>query len=259
MSFRFWRLERRDRVAILAIDRPEAANAIDQAVLAELEEALRRLETEPRLRAILFTGAGGVFSAGGDIRTMRDMTVEEGRRFVEDGHRVLDAIAASHLVSVAAIDGAALGGGAELALACDLRIASERAVLGFPEVQLGLYPGWGGTQRAVRVLGPSRAKLLMLTGERVDARQAFDLGLVDRVVPADRLLPACLELAERVAVNSPTAVRQTKMAIVHGSEQALATALRLEIEGWMVNFATPDRVEGLTAFLERRAPRWSEP
>ncbi len=259
MGSRFLRLERRDRVAILAIDRPEAANAIDQAVLAELEEAFGDLESEPRLRAVVLTGAGDVFSAGGDIRAMRDMTLDEGRRFVEHGHRVLDAIAASHLVSVAAIDGAALGGGAELALACDLRVASERAVLGFPEVRLGLYPGWGGTQRALRLIGPSRTKLLMLTGERVDAHQALALGLVDRVVPTGRLLPTCLELAERVAANSPSAVRQTKMAIAAGGEQALATALRLEIEGWMVNFATPDRVEGLTAFLERREPRWREP
>jgi enoyl-CoA hydratase/carnithine racemase len=255
----FLRCDRRDDgVAVLVLERPEAANAIDGAVLGELEGAFWDLEGDPRVRAVVVTGGGRTFSAGGDIPAMRAMSVAEGRTFVEAGHRTMNLIAGSRLVSVAAINGAALGGGAELALACDIRIAAAGAVLGWPEVQLGLYPAWGGTQRAVRALGPSRAKLLMLTGDRVAAEEALAFGLVDRLVGPDELLPACIGVAGRVATASPLAVRQTKMALTYGPDQALAAALRLEIEGWMVNFATADRVEGLTAFLDRRPPRWSE-
>jgi enoyl-CoA hydratase len=251
-------VERRDgHVAVLAVDRPEAANAIDLAVLEELEGAFAGLEGDAGIRAVVVTGGNDrAFSAGGDIRAMRDMTVAEGRRFVERGHAVLDRIAASRLTTVAAVNGPALGGGAELALACDIRLASERAVLGFPEVQLGLIPGWGGTQRAARALGPSRARLLLLSADRVEAADALALGLVDRVMPSGELQDAAVALAGRIAAASPSAVRQTKMAIGDGAEQSLATGQRLEIEAWMVNFAHPDRTEGLTGFLEQRPPRW---
>lgn len=254
----FVRTEVRERVAVLTVDRQSAANAIDEAVLRDLDDAFAGVEAS-RVRSVVITGAGDrAFSAGGDIRAMRDMSVADGRRFVEFGHRVLNRIAASDVVSVAAVGGAALGGGAELALACDIRVAADTAVLGWPEVRLGLYPAWGGTQRAARVLGPARAKLLMLTGDRVPAAEALRMGLIDQVVPAAEVMEAALAIAGRVAEASPSAVRQTKMAITHGAGQSLPSALRLEIEGWMVNFAHPDRVEGLTAYLERRPPRWAE-
>lgn len=254
------RTEREGRVGILALDRPEVSNAIDLAVLGELEDAFIGLEREPGLRAVVITGGNEkAFSAGGDIRAMRDMTVEEGRPFVEAGHRVLDRIEQSRLVSIAALNGATLGGGAELALACDIRVAAEGVRLGFPEVTLGLYPAWGGTQRAVRLLGPGRAKLLILTGKVVRAEEAESLGLVEAVVPRQDLMECALGLARKVAEASPSAVRQAKTAIVHGGEEPLRYGLRLEIEGWMVNFAHPDRVEGLTAYLEKRKPRWDEP
>jgi enoyl-CoA hydratase len=251
------RTKNEDRVGVLAIDRPEASNAIDLEVLCELEEAFAALERRPGVRAAVITGGNEkAFSAGGDIRAMRDMTVAEGRRFVEAGHRVMDHIEQSRLVSIAAINGVALGGGAELALACDIRVAAEGVRLGFPEVKLGLYPGWGGTQRAARLLGPGRAKLLVLTGKTVDAAEAERLGLVEMIVPPQSLMETALSIASRVADASPSAVSQAKTAIVHGGEEPLRYGLRLEIEGWMVNFAHPDRVEGLTAFLERRPPRW---
>jgi enoyl-CoA hydratase len=254
-----WTVERRDDcVAVLAVDRPEAANAIDLAVLAQLDEAFAGLEADAEVRAVVVTGGNDrAFSAGGDIRAMRDLTVAEGRRFVERGHQVMNRIAASRLVTVAAVNGPALGGGAELALACDIRVASDRAVLGYPEVTLGLIAGWGGTQRAARAMGPSRARLLLLGGERIGASEALTLGLVDRVVPAGELRDAAVALAGRIAAASPSAVRQTKVAIRDGADQSLAGGLRLEIESWMVNFAHPDRVEGLTAFLEKRPPRWT--
>ena len=247
-------------MAILALDRPEVHNAIDLDLLCQLEEAFAGLERDRRLRAVVVTGGNDkAFSAGGDIRAMRDLTLEEGRRFVEAGHRVLDRIAESWLVTIAAVNGAALGGGAELALACDVRVAAEGVRLGFPEVTLGLIPGWGGTQRAARLLGPGRAKLLVLTGKTVRAEEAERLGLVEAVVPPDDLMERALEIARRAAAASPSAVRQAKTAIVHGGEEPLRYGLRLEIEGWMVNLAHPDRVEGLTAFLEKRQPRWGEP
>lgn len=257
-STSYWTVERRDgNVAVLAVDRPEAANAIDLAVLERLDEAFAGLEADADLRTVVVTGGNDrAFSAGGDIRAMRDMTVAEGRRFVERGHQVMNRIAASRLVTVAAVNGAALGGGAELALACDIRLASDRAVLGYPEVTLGLIAGWGGTQRAARVMGPSRARLLLLSGDRVGAAEALALGLVDRVVPAAELRETALTLAGRIAAASPSAVARTKVAIRDGVEQSLAGGLRLEIESWMVDFAHPDRVEGLTAFLERRSPQW---
>jgi enoyl-CoA hydratase len=171
----------------------------------------------------------------------------------------MDHIEQSRLVTIAAINGVALGGGAELALACDVRVAAEGARLGFPEVTLGLYPGWGGTQRAARLLGPGRAKLLILTGKTVDTAEAARLGLVELTASPASLMETALSIGRRVADASPSAVRQAKTAIVHGGEQPLRYGLRLEIEGWMVNFAHPDRVEGLTAFLERRPPRWEEP
>jgi enoyl-CoA hydratase len=251
------RTQSEDGVGVLAIDRPEASNAIDLQILWELEESFLALERQPEVRAVVITGGNEkAFSAGGDIRAMRDMTVGEGRRFVEAGHRVMDRIEQSRLVTIAAINGVALGGGAELALACDIRVAAEGARLGFPEVTLGLYPGWGGTQRAARLLGPGKAKLLILTGKTVGAAEAERLGLVEVTASPASLMENALSIARRVAGASPSAVSQAKTAIVHGGEEPLRYGLRLEIEGWMVNFAHPDRVEGLTAFLERRPPRW---
>jgi enoyl-CoA hydratase len=253
----FVSVDRHDQIAIVTIDRPQALNAIDAAVLGELEGALRDLDTDAQMRVIVITGAGDkAFSAGGDIRAMRDMTPTDARFFVERGQAFLNALERSRLVSIAAVNGYALGGGTELALACDMRIASERARMGLPEVTIGLFPGWGGTQRITRLVGTGRGKHLVFTGEQVTAAEALAIGLVNKVVPAEELLPQALSIAERICKNSPRGVEQAKIAIVSGHEQPLHYALRLEIESWLVNFATEDRVEGLTAFLEKRPPQW---
>jgi enoyl-CoA hydratase/carnithine racemase len=249
---------REGRVGIIRLDRPETSNAIDLEVLGELEVAIAGFESDSEARAVVVTGSGRSFSAGGDLTVMRDLDLVHGRQFIERGHQVMNQIAGSRLVSIAAVNGYALGGGAELAVACDIRIAAESALLGFPEVSIGLYPAWGGTQRASRLIGPGRAKLLMLSGERISAAEAERIGLVDRVVPNAELFATSVELARRIAANSPTAVRQTKMAIATGLDLPLSAALRLEIEGWMVNLATRDRVEGLNAVLERRKPDWKD-
>ncbi len=251
-------VRREGRVGVITLNRADTSNAIDVEVLGELEAAVVALESHNEVRAVVVTGAGRSFSAGGDISAMRDLDIASGRLFIERGHEVMNRIAGSRIVSIAAINGYALGGGAELAVACDIRIAADSAVVGFPEVSLGLYPAWGGTQRASRLIGPGRAKLLMLSGHRIPAAEAERIGLVDRVVPAGELFANSLELAARIASNSPTAVRQTKMAIATGLDLPLSAALRLEIEGWMVNLATHDRVEGLSAFLEKRKPDWRD-
>ena len=251
------RSDRRVQTAILTIDKPQTLNAIDPGVLGELEEAFIELERDPQMRVVIFTGAGEkAFSAGGDIRAMRDMSPTEGRHFVERGHEVLNRIERSRLISIAAINGYAFGGGTELALACDLRVAAEKARLGLPEVTIGLFPGWGGTQRITRLVGAGRGKYLVFTGEQVTAPVALEMGVVNNVVSNAELIQTCLAIAERICKNSQRAVEQAKIAIIHGLEQPLHYGLRIEIESWLVNFATEDRVEGLTAFLEKRPPQW---
>ena len=251
------RVERDGPVPLLVIDRQEAANALSLEVLDGLEAALDQLEGDRRTRCFVVTGAGErVFSAGGDIAQMRDLSVAEGPAFVGRGQAVLDRLAQCRLVSIAALNGHALGGGAELALACDLRVAAEEATFGFPEVGVGLIPGWGGTQRAVRLLGPARAKLVILTGRRLPAAEALRLGLVDVVVPRRDLLVSALELAAEISRQSPPAVVASKRAIDRGADLPIADGLAVEAAEWLENLATPERVEGLTAFLDRRPPRW---
>ena len=252
------RLERDRQVPVLLIDRPAAANALNLEVLDGVEAALAELEADLTCRSVVVTGSGGrVFSAGGDIAQMRDLANADGPAFVARGQAVLERLARSRLVSVAALNGHALGGGAELALACDLRVGAEEATFGFPEAAVGLIPGWGGTQRALRLVGPSRAKLAILTGRRLAMPEAFRLGLVDVVVPREQVLATALDLAAEIAAVSPLAVLASKRAIDGGAGLPLGEALELEAAQWQENFASEDRVEGLTAFLERRPPRWS--
>jgi enoyl-CoA hydratase len=253
----FVRVEVEPPFADLVLDRADALNAIDERVLGELEDAFERLEADESVRVVVITGAGKAFVAGGDIAAMQRMTVPEGERFVRRGHDLLLRIERSRLVVIAALNGYALGGGTELALACDLRVASERATLGLPETTIGLFPGWGGTQRLLRLVGLGAAKDLVFTGRRIDAAEALRLRLVERVVPHDELGAAARELAAAIAGNGPVAVSQAKKALNQGANMALDQAIAMEIEAWLVNFGTADRVEGLLAFLEKRKPRFS--
>jgi enoyl-CoA hydratase/carnithine racemase len=187
---------------------------------------------------------------------MKRMSVLEGEKFVYRGQRVLSQIENCSKVVIAAINGYALGGGMELAMACDIRIASEKAKLGLPETCIGLYPGWGGTQRLVRLVGKGIAKELVFTGCHLSAEEAKELGIVNKVVKHENLMNHCYQLAEKILANSPIAVMQAKKAINQGSEISLDQGLVLEAEAWLVNFSTEDRVEGLTAFLEKRKPQY---
>jgi len=244
-------------IAIITIDRPEVLNAIDDVTLAELEEAFNQIEDNDRIQVVIITGGGEkAFVAGGDIAAMKRMDVIEGERFVYKGQNVLRKIENSRKVVIAAINGYALGGGTELALACDIRIASEKAQLGLPEVCIGLYPGWGGTQRLVRLVGKGIAKELVFTGRRIPVQEAKELGIINKVVPHEELMNESKKLAESILANSPIAVQQSKKAINQGSEVSLDIALSLEAEAWLVNFSTEDRVEGLSAFLEKRKPNY---
>ena len=242
--------------ALLTFDRPEALNAVNDTVLDDLEAALARLESDTEGRAVVLTGAGRAFVGGGDIAHMAALTPDEGERFVYRGQRLLRRLDRLPLVTIAAINGFAFGGGLEIALACDLRLAAESAELGLPEVSVGLIPGWGGTQRLVRLVGRGIAKDLVLTGRRLSAPEALALGLVNRVSPAAGLLDACREIAAAVGQNSFLAVRQAKKAIDEGADLSLDQGLVVEAEAWLVNFCSADRVEGLRAFVEKRRPAY---
>jgi enoyl-CoA hydratase/carnithine racemase len=255
----FVRLEVEHPVALVTIDRPDALNAVDERVLDELSAVFTGLAADDRVRVVIITGGGDkAFVAGGDIAAMQRMSVREGERFARRGHEVLLQIERSRAVVIAAVNGYALGGGGELALACDLRIASERAILGLPETTIGLFPGWGGTQRLLRAVGLGRAKELIFTGRRISAEEALRIGLVEQVVPHDELLTKAREVAAQIVGNSPIAVAQAKKALNQGAQTALDQALAIELEAWLVNFGTSDRVEGLLAFLEKRKPNFSD-
>ncbi|GCL71863.1 enoyl-CoA hydratase/isomerase family protein [Paenibacillus naphthalenovorans] len=256
-SFQYLRFENSSGLATIVLNRPETLNAINDAVLDELDQAFTMLERDDQTRVVMITGGGDkAFVAGGDIAAMRQMSVLEGEKFVYRGQEVLKKIEDSRKVVIAALNGYTLGGGLELALACDIRIASEKAKLGLPEVCIGLYPGWGGTQRLVRLAGKGIAKALVFTGERISAEEARELGIVNKVVKHEELMTYCRTLAQKIMENSPIAVMQAKKAINQGSEISLDQALVLEAEAWLVNFSTEDRVEGLTSFLEKRKPHY---
>lgn len=246
-------------VATVTINRPDVLNAINLETVAELAAVFRGLEQDEELRVIILTGAGDrAFVAGGDIPQMRQLTFADGRDFVYTGQALTRQIERSNKVVIAAVNGFALGGGSELALACDIRIASEKAQFGFPEVAVGLIPGWGGTQRIARLVGTGKAKELVLTADRINAAEAYRIGLVNKVVPPDQLMAAAREMAQRIIKNSPIAVQQSKRAINEGVEVSLDQGLAIEAEAWRVNLATEDRVEGLAAFSEKRPPRFRQ-
>ena len=243
-------------IATVTMDRQEALNALNLAVLAELDEAFARLAEDPSLRAVVLTGAGKAFVAGADIKEMADFTPAQARAFSRRGNAVFQRIAGFGRPVIAAVNGFALGGGCELALACDLRIASEKAKVGQPEVSLGVTPGFGGTQRLARIVGPSAAKYLLFTGEVLPASRALQLRLFDEVVPPEQLLPRCLEIARTIAAKGPAAVAFCKLAVDQGADTALAQGLGYETELFAQTFATRDQKEGMKAFVEKRPPRF---
>jgi enoyl-CoA hydratase len=245
--------ERRGAVEILTVNRPKALNAINSDVIVALDEALRDLEADDGVRAVVLTGAGEkAFVAGADIAAMQSLRPTEAERFAGEGQRVFDRLASLQVPVIAAVGGFALGGGCELAMACDLVFASSSARFGQPEVKLGVIPGFGGTQRLVRRVGMSVALDLCLTGRMVKADEALRIGLVSRVIDGD-VLEAAIDAAEGMATLGPVALRLCKRAIHDNADLALSSAQAAERTLFGLCFATDDQSEGMAAFLEKRA------
>jgi enoyl-CoA hydratase len=245
-------------VALVTLRREKALNALNRTVLAELHATLGALEADRAVRAIILTGAGEKsFVAGADIGEMADLGPLEARALAEAGHRVGDLIAAMSKPVIAAVNGFALGGGCELMLACDFAYASDKAKLGQPEVNLGLIPGFGGTQRLLRRVGAARAAELVLSGDLITAEEALRIGLVNAVVPAAELLPRVKAQAHKIAGKAPLAVAAAKRALRRAEELPLAAGNELERELFAALFATADQKEGTRAFVEKRAAQWT--
>jgi enoyl-CoA hydratase len=243
-------------VALVTLQRPEALNALSFALLDELVEALEALDADPACRAIVITGSGDrAFAAGADIRELAPQTsatLTESAAFA-----AWDRIAAIGLPLIAAVRGFALGGGCELAMACDMIVAAEDATFGQPEIRLGVMPGAGGTQRLTRAIGKARAMELILTGRTMSAQEADAHGLVTRIVPAPATVDAALELAARIAAMPPLAVRAAKAAILDAEERTLSEGLARERVAFFGLFDTDDQAEGMAAFTQKRPPAWS--
>jgi enoyl-CoA hydratase len=242
-------------VALLTIERPEVLNALSFDLLDDLADALAGLDADPGCRAIVLTGSGTrAFAAGADIRELATQTPIS--LLVEDRFAVWERIAATRKPVIAAVRGFALGGGCELALGCDLIVAGDDAQFGQPEINLGVMPGAGGTQRLTRAIGRARAMDLVLTGRTITASEAEAMGLVSRVVPADQTLGAALELGATIAGNAPVAVLAAKEAVRLADELPLSAGLRHERRAFFALFASDDQGEGMAAFVEKRRPEW---
>lgn len=251
------RVETADGVAVITIDRQEKRNALNSTVRAELVAALDAFRDDDSVRVLVITGAGEkAFVAGADIGEFAERTPLE-QRATMTGRRVFDEVAAWPKPVIAMINGFCLGGGCELALACDIRIASDAARLGQPEINLGIIPGGGGTQRLPRVVGMGQAMRLVLSGELVDAAEALRIGLVDVVHPAAELRDRTLEFARRMAEKSPVALRMAKSAVRAAAEMPLAAGLAYETELFVTAFASDDKREGIAAFLGKRPPTFT--
>lgn len=258
MSFQNLLLEQPEPgIYLLTLNRPQALNALNAATLDELSRAIAQVAIDADARVLLVTGAGEkAFVAGADITEMQGLSAEQAMGFSANGMRVMHALEALPVPAIALVNGYALGGGCELAMACDWIIASERAVFGQPEVNLGIPPGFGGTQRLSRLVGRARALELVTTARQVKADEALAIGLVTRVVAAAELREAGLVVARSIAAKGPVAVRLAKQAVQHGQDLDLANACVYETSQFALAFATADQKEGMRAFVEKRAPRF---
>jgi enoyl-CoA hydratase len=251
-------VEREAGVGLVTINRPKVLNALNVATVRELDAVFHELAVDPEVGAVVLTGAGEkAFVAGADIGEFSDLaSAWEAAGYALRGQKVLNRIEALPKPVVAAINGFALGGGCELAMACDIRLAADTARLGQPEINLGIIPGYGGTQRLARLVGLGAAKLLCMTGDMIDAQEALRIGLVDRVVPAHDLMDEALALGRKLAGKAPVALALIKQAINVGLQSSLEEGLAYEAAQFGLVFDTADRVEGVSAFLEKRNPTW---
>ncbi|QAT61074.1 crotonase [Acidilutibacter cellobiosedens] len=246
-------LDEKDGILTITINRPKVLNALNTDTLNELENVVRDIERDKEIMVVIITGSGEKsFVAGADIAEMKSLNIHEGRNMTRLGQCVFQEIENLSRPVIAAVNGYALGGGCELAMACDIRIASEKAKFGQPEVGLGIIPGYGGTQRLPRLIGKGRAKYYIFTTDMITAEEAFNMGLIDKVVPHGKLYEETLKIAEKIISKGPIAVRMAKYAVNNGMNMDLASGIAYEAEAYTTSFGSEDRIEGMSAFLEKR-------
>ncbi|MDR1954229.1 MAG: enoyl-CoA hydratase/isomerase family protein [Clostridiales Family XIII bacterium] len=251
-EYKTLRIDVNDDIAVVKINRPEALNALNGDVIDDLEDAFIHIAQADEVKAAILTGEGKAFVAGADIAAMGKMSTMAGRDFMQRGQSVMALIESIEKPVVAAVNGFALGGGCELAMACDVRFASEKAKFGQPEVNLGIIPGFGGTQRLPRLVGKGMAKYLIYSAEIIGAEEALRIGLVEKVFPADELLPQAAAWLKQVLGKAPIAVRMAKVSINNGVNMDIKSAIAFEAESMTAAFSSEDRVEGMSAFVEKR-------
>lgn len=254
MTYKNIIVEKKGGIGTIKINRPEALNALNKDTLKELSVAVDELGKDKKIKVAVLTGAGKAFIAGADIKQMKDMNSLEAKEFAEMGHNLLWKIENSRLPFIAAINGYALGGGCEVMMACDVCIASNKALIGQPEISLGVHPGFGGTQRLPRLVGRAKAKELMLTGDNIGADEALRIGLVNKVVDSDKLIEETEKLAQKIAAKSSIQTDFIKSLVNKGADIDLHSACSLEISYFSSSFSTEDQKEGMAAFLEKRKP-----
>ena len=255
MEFKYIIYEKTDGIATITLNRPEALNAFSKDVADEVLQALEDIRNDENMRVVILTGAGEkAFSAGADIKAMKGMNALKARELSLMGERICNALENLEKPVIAAINGYALGGGLEVAMSCDIRIASENARMGQTEINIGLIPGWGGTQRLTRLIGATRAKELIYSGKIIDAKTAEQLGILNMVVPADKFKETIRQFAAELASKAPVALKVAKALINKGAEISLDAAIALEREGFGVVASTEDLQEGVAAFTEKRKP-----
>lgn len=245
-----------NNILIVTIDRQKALNALNAQLIDELNAYFTELENRDEISVVIVTGAGRAFVAGADIVTMSELNAYQGAAWGKKGMDTFLKVEKLNKPVIAAVNGFALGGGCELSLACDLRIASNKAKFGQPEVGLGITPGFGGTQRLARAIGPAKAKELIYTAEVISAEEAYEIGLVNKVVEHEELMDAAIEMARKIAKNSAVAVRYAKDAINTGLQTDIDSGMDIERAHFGLCFATADQKEGMKAFIEKRAPKF---
>ncbi|MEM4587792.1 MAG: enoyl-CoA hydratase-related protein [Candidatus Jordarchaeales archaeon] len=256
MSYKNIILRKEGRIARIILNRPDKLNALNPELIEELGKAIEEVKSDKDIRVLVITGSGKAFSAGADVGAMVEATPLQAKEASLRGHKVFRMLEELDIPVIAAINGYALGGGCELALACDIRIASEKAWLGQPEINLGIIPGWGGCLRLPKLVGAAKAMELILTGDRISAQEALQIGLVNKVVPEDKLEEAVKELADKLANKPPIAVKLAKKVIRKGLECSLDAGIETENSAFSLCFATQDQKEGMRAFLEKRQPQF---
>ncbi|HUV98175.1 MAG TPA: enoyl-CoA hydratase-related protein, partial [Candidatus Paceibacterota bacterium] len=257
VSFQYIIYEKNEGIATITLNRPDALNAWSTELAQEFLGAMEDARNDESVKVVIITGAGEkAFSAGADIKAMKGMTALKARELSNMGYKICNAIETIEKPVIAAINGYALGGGMEVSMACDFRVASDKARMGQTEINIGLIPGWGGTQRLTRLVGKARAKELVYTGKIVDASTALQWGLVNMVVAATELMIAVRQFAQELAGKAPVAVKVAKALIDKGAEIDLESALALEREGFGVVASSEDLQEGVSAFTEKRKPAW---